>query len=205
MKSRVFNVKLLLLGLLVMGLSGCASLSEEECKVADWQDIGRRDGEKGEKTDRFYNHVKACSEYGIKPDRNLYNQGRETGLKAYCTPDNGRRMGESGRSYGRVCPKGLERGFLAQYKIGKKIYGLKSEIRSLSNEIARVEKSMDDPKTNRVDQVKLRYKFKELTKKKSDKERDLALAENQSPAPITGNSGGNSYRSTPPSASDLAK
>ena len=189
--------------LTLFAISACSTLSEEECKIADWTDIGRRDGEKGHKYDRFYSHVKACKEYGVTPDSTTYKNGRTQGLKVFCTPENGRRVGESGSGYNRVCPKNMERGFLSQYKIGKKIYVLRRDIRKISNEIETIEKQMDDPKTDRVNQVKLRYRWKELSKNKVTKEKELALAENQTP--VTGNSGRSSSPSTPPSASDLAR
>ena len=98
----------------------------------------------------------------------------------------------------------MERSFLSQYNVGKKIYGLRTSIRKISNEIETIERQMDDPKTDRVKQVKLRYRWKELNKDKTTKEKELALAENQ--APVSGRSGGRtSSPSTPPSASDLAK
>jgi hypothetical protein len=69
----------------VLILTGCASLSEKECKHGNWAAIGQKDGEHGMSKDRIDSHSKACKEYGITPDSAQYNSGFISGNKNFCS------------------------------------------------------------------------------------------------------------------------
>jgi uncharacterized protein YceK len=49
-------------------LSGCASMSSEECANSDWVAIGYEDGSRGYTTDQFGNRRKACAKHGVTAD-----------------------------------------------------------------------------------------------------------------------------------------
>ncbi|MDH3265262.1 MAG: DUF2799 domain-containing protein, partial [Paracoccaceae bacterium] len=49
-------------------LAACASLTEEECRTADWVRIGVRDGAEGRGTDHVEAHRRACAGVGVSPD-----------------------------------------------------------------------------------------------------------------------------------------
>ena len=89
-------------GLLV--LAGCATLSEDECKVADWEAIGFADGASGRSGDFILNHAKACNEFGVLPIRAPWEKGRQAGLELYCTPERAYSEGRNGRRLRAVCP-----------------------------------------------------------------------------------------------------
>ena len=59
-----------LLATLVL-LAGCASMSEDQCRRADWLERGQRDGRNGENPYRIDDHRKACGKVGIVPDLRL--------------------------------------------------------------------------------------------------------------------------------------
>ncbi|EIJ41773.1 Protein of unknown function (DUF2799) [Beggiatoa alba B18LD] len=99
-------------------LSGCASLSQEECQQGDWRNIGYNDGAQGYQAERFSEHQKACSEYKIRPDFSLYKQGHDNGIVSYCRPNNGYDVGQRLNSYEGVCPSHLENAFLEAYLDG---------------------------------------------------------------------------------------
>ena len=61
-------------------LSGCATLTVEECQQADWQTIGYRDGKAGQDVDYILKHNKACAKSNITPNKVLWEQGRQQGL-----------------------------------------------------------------------------------------------------------------------------
>ncbi|MEM1379150.1 MAG: DUF2799 domain-containing protein [Pseudomonadota bacterium] len=67
-------------------LSGCATLSEDECQLADWNARGIADGQNGETPARFQRYTEACNRFGIAPDFAAWEAGRKTGLKTFCTP-----------------------------------------------------------------------------------------------------------------------
>ena len=106
-------------------LSGCATLSEKECRNANWQSIGQRDGASGYTMSRLDEHAKACREVGVVPDPAAWARGREQGLLQYCQPAVGRTKGAEGAGYYNVCSGPAELGFLRGYQVGKQIHDLK--------------------------------------------------------------------------------
>ena len=70
-------------------LSGCAttpSLSPEQCQAGNWQQIGYADGMVGRSGAYFAKHLENCTPIpGSAPNRMLWEQGRQEGLKEFCT------------------------------------------------------------------------------------------------------------------------
>ncbi|MBE9609370.1 DUF2799 domain-containing protein [Chitinilyticum piscinae] len=115
-------------------LSGCASLSESECRTGDWYGIGLRDGQAG-RDSQIAQHAEACAELGIKPRLDLYNRGRTEGLRSYCTPENGYRVGLAGSASGNICPAENQAAFLAAYQRGYERYRLQRDLDDLDRRI----------------------------------------------------------------------
>lgn len=146
-------MKILLLLLLIVSTS-CATLSEDECKSSDWHTLGLSNGKEGRNL--LSSHTKACAEYAIKPDISKYNKGLELGLQSYCTPENGYREGVAGKSYQRVCPIRLEVDFLKKYKIGKKIYDHLSELRRLESDVDRINSQLPTIDISSAEYIRLK-------------------------------------------------
>jgi hypothetical protein len=89
-------------------LSACASLSKDECLIADWQLIGYEDGLKGSSLNRIGEHREACAKHGITPDLNAYNRGHGEGILNYCNYGLGLRDGQSGNPLLSICPNQSE-------------------------------------------------------------------------------------------------
>jgi hypothetical protein len=136
----------LLVGLLA--LSGCASLSAEECLAADWYTIGVEDGSRGQSVSRIGAHRKACAEVGVQPDMVRYNEGRAFGLQSFCTRERGYAEGENGRNYSGVCPRHLEPMFMQGYLAGQDRYRTKQAIRRLERELAKVREEVAEIRTS---------------------------------------------------------
>ena len=136
-----------LLTLLLLG--GCASLSESECLHSDWYDIGFRDGRQGVPADQLSKHAEACGEHGVKPDRERYIDGHESGLRHYCTRHNGLAVGESGSAYQNVCHADVEEDFLSGFSLGQAIYRWRSRLAELDAEAARLEEGITSEKTEK--------------------------------------------------------
>ncbi len=130
---RPFIPVLLLSGL----LAGCASLTEDECHIGNWQSIGLNDAVQGRTTTRFTDHIKACQRYGVLPDKTLYDQGYQQGLVRYCTPSNGFTVGRNGYDYRSICPADAEASFLRGYERGH-------DLHEIEKQIAQARNSMDD-------------------------------------------------------------
>jgi len=116
---------------LVAGLTSCASLSESECRAADWEIIGLEDGSKGRSTSHIGKHRKACADYNIAPDLAAYSRGHASGLRQFCTEQNGYNEGVRGHSNANVCPVQLARNFNSGYQRGFEVYQKNREINRL--------------------------------------------------------------------------
>ena len=68
---------------LVALLSGCATMSKEECKQADWYLKGVEDASQGYATDRVVEHGKACARVNVVPDMKEYRKGHLKGARLY--------------------------------------------------------------------------------------------------------------------------
>jgi hypothetical protein len=128
----------------VATLTGCASLSERECRNADWYAIGTRDGRNGADAGRIAEHEKACAELGIQPDRTQWAAGRADGLAAYCTPRRGFDVGESGGVYGGVCGPETEPAFLRAYDLGRELADARARLETIDRELAYLDRALAD-------------------------------------------------------------
>ena len=116
-------------------LAGCSSMNANECLATDWRTVGYEDGVSGYSGDRVGQYRKACSKHGVTPDLNAYQSGRDQGLKEFCRPLNGFRVGAHGRGYNGVCPSGLDGAFTEAYESGRQLYQLRSRVDHTANEI----------------------------------------------------------------------
>ena len=126
-----------------VGLSGCATMSADECAVGDWHTIGFADGAMGYTATRLGDHRKACAKHGVTPDFEAYQSGREEGLRDYCQPSRGFSLGESGARYNGVCPGYLETDFVDAYNSGHQLYTLRSRVNGATYQISSKEHELD--------------------------------------------------------------
>lgn len=119
---RMVRIPISILSILAIGLTGCATLSTDECATGDWHKIGIQDGSDGRTVDRFVKHSKACKLDNSDASRALYASGREKGLTKYCTTVRGYREGALGQIYYGVCPSGSSAQFMRGYELGQRIY-----------------------------------------------------------------------------------
>lgn len=131
------NIRLagLLAILAVFGLSGCATMSADECTMSDWHTIGFEDGAQGHTAERLGSHRKACAKHGVAPDFEEYQAGRKQGLRQFCQPSRGFSLGANGGKYNGVCPADLEIEFIDAYNSGHQLYSLRSAINSATYQI----------------------------------------------------------------------
>lgn len=130
--------------LLVLMLAGCATMSESDCRYADWRQIGERDARQGRTADYFADRAGACREHGLAADETAYRAGWRRGLEQFCTPDSGFRHGLEGDGYHETCPGGRERAFLAGYGLGLDIHRAGEHLDRLDREIASLQEDLDE-------------------------------------------------------------
>ncbi|WP_163831593.1 DUF2799 domain-containing protein [Spartinivicinus ruber] len=142
-----------LVSLTILGLTGCATLTREECLVANWRTIGYEDGAKGRLPSFVAEHRKACAEHGVVPELSTYQQGREEGVRHYCRPANGYYLGRHGYSYTGVCSAEEEPEFLRALRQGQHVYETEQRIRELEQEIWRLRERIDKSNQKQNSQV----------------------------------------------------
>lgn len=101
-------------GSALLALSGCAttqSLTPEQCQTSNWQDVGYNDGLHGRSGAYFGHYINSCAAVAdATPNRVLWEQGRQLGLKKYCTELNAYQLGRAGYDWQPVCPlEGIEK------------------------------------------------------------------------------------------------
>lgn len=95
-------------------LTGCATtqrLTPQQCQSSNWQEVGYADGLQGRSGAYFGNYTNRCmSVGGAMPNRLQWEQGRQQGLKNYCTELNAYKLGREGYDWQPVCPlEGIEK------------------------------------------------------------------------------------------------
>ena len=144
------NSKWLTIGaaMLALGLSGCASMSSEECVATDWRAIGYEDGSRGYTSDRFSSHRKACAKHGVTANFQAYQEGRDQGLVEFCQPGRGFSLGANGGQYYGVCAAEFEPEFLDAYRVGQRLYTLRSNVNAANSQVYARERELEDVKAS---------------------------------------------------------
>lgn len=172
----------------LLGISGCATMSADECATSDWHAIGYEDGARGYTADQLGNRRKACAKHGVTPDFEAYQAGRAQGLRQYCQPSRGFSLGSNGSRYNGVCPLDLEAEFIDAYNQGKHLYTLRSRVNGATSQINSKERELDrvndqiraaeasliNPDTTMEDRVLLLSDLKEYSERTGQLEAEIA-------------------------------
>ena len=131
-------------------LAGCQSMSESECKVADWGRVGFDDGARGVHERRIAAYAEDCGKIGVQPNAAAYRQGWDAGIKRFCTAASGWRAGLDGQAdKEQVClgQPGFER-FSYYLNAGLQVYRTRERIRENNQETNRLQKKLESPGTD---------------------------------------------------------
>lgn len=143
--AAMFKPCVLALVLAPLLLGGCASMSESECRVADWGRVGHNDGARGEPERQLAAYTEDCGQSGVVPDAAAYRQGWDVGIQRFCTPASGWQQGLQGRSSkGAVCAgqPGHE-GFARALNAGLQVYQTRQRMQSNTQAINRLHKKLE--------------------------------------------------------------
>lgn len=174
-------------------VSACATMSAEECKLANWHDVGLRDGLEGKSIAMLDARTKDCAEAKVPVDAKTYLSGRERGLKTYCRMENALPLGLNGGSYEGVCPPWIDQEFRWRFQIGHTVYERRNEVGRLDERIASAERRLSASKheeekrlreaKNNDDRKRIRHEIDEqqhrLREELSDLDRQLRRARDQ--------------------------
>src|SRR5210317_73819 len=183
------NRKWIVLGtaLSALVMSGCASMSGDECMATDWSAVGFEDGARGYTTESFSKHRKACAKHGITADFGAYQNGRQQGLVEYCQPGRGYDVGVNGGRYYGVCSVDREADFLEAYNAGYHLYTLRSNVKRANSKISTKERELEnvaksmrtkeaaliDSETTTEDRILLLADLKEMSERTGELEVEI--------------------------------
>ncbi len=126
--------------LIFFGLAGgCATMSADECSLADWYAVGEADGAAGQMPARADRRASDCLRHDIVMDRARYDAGRNDGLAGYCVAGTGYQLGERGQSYNGVCVDHDEAAFLDAYQKGRELHAFTSAVSAAGSQLTTAE------------------------------------------------------------------
>lgn len=158
-------------------LASCATLTEEECRYADWYRIGVTDGRAGQPDARLAQHAEACEKHGVRPDADAWRGGWSDGIPNYCSSSSGWRQGVAGTSYSGVCPPALEEDFLFGYERGRALHAVGNELDNIDSRITTLETLVVDDEIEEAERRDLMAELRDLQREARALERERALIE----------------------------
>ena len=129
---------------LTLLLTSCATMTPDECRFANWYDVGMGDGMAGRTLSLYNSRVEACTEAAVRVDGNAYLRGRDEGLKSYCRLENAVAVGLNGGSYEGVCPAGIDGEFRRRYAIGYNVHAARGEVARIDGRLRSTEERLHD-------------------------------------------------------------
>lgn len=132
------------MGVLIAALvAGCATLSENECLVADWRALGYTDGSNGATPARFDQYRRDCAEFGVVPDLDAWRAGHAEGLELFCRPDRAYQLGRSGSPLPPVCPESRLADLADAWAQGQRWQAVSRVVAELEEAIEDVERTLE--------------------------------------------------------------
>jgi len=135
-------------------LSGCQTVSPNECKVANWSDLGLRDGLAGKPLSLLDERAHDCAEAGVAADMARYVAGRDQGLREYCRIENAVPLGLNGSSYQGVCPPQIDIEFRRRYQAAYAVHELRSSVEDLDRRSARLQRDLREVDADEAKRLK---------------------------------------------------
>ncbi|MCF8167081.1 MAG: DUF2799 domain-containing protein [Rhodoferax sp.] len=151
-------------------------MSPEECKLANWRDVGLRDGVAGYPLSRVGDRAQDCEKVGVVIDTDAYARGRDAGLKSYCRIENAIPLGLNGGTYAGVCPPANGFEFEQRFQAGRAVYDLRSDLSGLDSRIERLEQRLratHHDEDQALKEAKNDEERKKVRKSMDDRRRDL--------------------------------
>lgn len=167
------------LALIAVALIGCETMSKEECRSADWFQVGYQDGRDGQARSHIEYIAESCAKTNIIPDRGRYFYGRDEGLREYCTAEHGFYLGKNGTSYNHVCPPESVGGFEASYNEGHRIYDARQQVKRLGANRHKLEDQLSKVETDEK-KKRIRDELEELDRRLRFARDTLQFIENES-------------------------
>ena len=121
----------------VAALSGCETMSAEQCAAADWGALGHSDAARSGSS-RFDDRAESCAEKGISADATAYRRGFEDGMFEFCRPENGFAFARRGGQFNGSCPAELSQQFGYAYSDGQRVRIAEQALEGARSQIGRL-------------------------------------------------------------------
>ena len=118
-----------------LALVGCATMSPEECRQANWEEVGYNDAIEGYPASRSADHREACADAGVAVDFDLYRHGYALGLPYYCTRETGFETADHGGEFATQCRRDTFPDYGVGYGEGLDVFALKTKMRQIELQI----------------------------------------------------------------------
>ncbi len=166
-------------------------MSANECLTVDWRTVGYEDGVAGYSGDRIGQYRKACAKHRVTPDLAQYQSGRDQGLREFCKPANGFRIGARGNGYNGVCPADLDGAFTSAFQSGRQLNTLRNrvanashqlismheELKRIDEDLIKIAADILDPKTNNEERAQLLLDTKRMAERRGKLKADIPQIE----------------------------
>jgi len=123
--------KTLILCLLAL-FTSCASITKEDCHELQWKEQGYEAGLTGSRQSAgFANYAARCSEFGISPKKELFNEGYKKGHARKCN------IADTSIAYDRACNE-LNKNYANEYTLNV-VRNLENKVQYLESENRRLQ------------------------------------------------------------------
>lgn len=159
---------------------GCASISKEECLVADWYAMGLTDGSQGRSLSTFRNYQADCAKHQLSSDFTQYQSGHEQGILSYCVYTNGVTLGKQGGAFNPLCEDEGFASFQDGYFQGQQLHQvegklakLRQDIDGIQSQINQAQQSLEDNQAIIIDDNSSKAQRQQLLKENDRVRRDI--------------------------------
>jgi len=142
----------LIIPLVTFGLTACTSTSDTvnlvQCTNNNWTDVGYKIAKEGKSVRNFSKFEELCGEKLAENAKSLYLNGYSSGIKEYCTYDNGQKLGSKGIPNNNNCPFELREQFDKGHKVAALVLKEKKAMVKKMQEMQNVGKKYENVKNN---------------------------------------------------------
>lgn len=144
-------------------LTGCQSVPESQCQVADWERIGFNDATAGVRNARTTDYQEDCGKVIVQPNQDAYKRGWSSGIGQYCTAANGWREGILGNSSrGAICQEQAGyQAFTYYLDAGLRVHHTSAKVSQKNDEIYRLKRQLGKV-TNHKEKHRLQDELSDL-------------------------------------------
>ena len=160
-------------------LTGCTSLSKDECLQANWYGIGYQHGVNGTQYQDGVNALAQCSEFGVRADINEYKSGYDQGLNVYCEPENGFTLAMQGMPYNGVCNSTAFRKAWQEgndrYQVQQRLIDIDDRIEEIDRRLHTIRAELNSNQLDNQQRKNLYHERKSLEDERNDLRKERAL------------------------------